>query len=168
MEVSKATTAVYAIIDLVFFAMITIVSWWLSLHVGKPKRDPTTYVVVTVIVLGSINIFLYGKEVKNAPSQDTNIAYINTDYLKTSPLGRNIFKIEDLENGTTKDESGLLYNGHDLEKTINGNKYYVFKLSQTKSDKMNAEEIAKKYNKKYGKSIKPGNLMIIKSKKDGW
>ena len=54
------------------------------------------------------------------------------------------------------------------KKTINGNKYYVFKLSQTKSDKVSAEEIAKKYNKKYGKSIKPGNLMIIKNKKDGW
>ncbi len=26
------------------------------------------------------------------------------------------FTIEDLENGTTKDENGLLYNGHDLEK----------------------------------------------------
>ena len=63
----------------------------------------------------------------------------------------------------TTSEMRLLYKGYDLEKVIDGNKYYVFKLSQIKSDEETAEEIVEKYNKKYNKNLTVKDFVFVKS-----
>ena len=124
--------------------------------------------LTVVLFLWFALMYVIGEGIYNAPNQDTNIAYVNTSYSGQFILEGSFPKADDLRDGTTVNEDRLLYSGNGLEKVIKGNKYYIFKLSQIKTDKESAEEIVEKYNKKYNKNIKVEDLVIVKGDGPGW
>lgn len=161
-EVGKASIFNYVGIVIIVLLILIVVS--AVIKDRRYDRDKQGLVVVALLILfGSGFIGLACRDIYASPSQDVNIAYVNTSYSGQFILEGSFPKASDLRKGTTISEDRLLYNGNDFEKTIKGNKYYIFKLDGFKADVESVEEIVEKYNKKYGKNIKTEDLVIVRS-----
>lgn len=118
---------------------------------------------VIIFIIGLVVCQAYSEAVFRSPSEDVNVAYVNTSYQQQFLLEGSRSKLWNLTSEMTTSEMRLLYKGYDLEKVIDGNKYYVFKLSQIKPDEETAKEIVEKYNKKYNKNLTVKDFVFVKS-----
>lgn len=100
-----------------------------------------------------------------APREDVNIACVNTSFSESITPESSVISQKTVENNITSSEYRMLYKDHDLEKTIDGNRYFIFTLNKNQTDKENVEEIVKKYNKKYNKNIDTKDLTVVKKVK---
>lgn len=161
-EVGKAS-----ILNYVGIAIIVLLILAVTCAVIKDRRhrrnEEGLTVVALILLFGSGFIGLSCRDIYASTKQDVNIAYVNTSYSGQFLLEGSFPKAEDLRKCTTIGEDRMLYRGNDLEKTIKGNKYYIFKLDGFKTDVESVEEIVEKYNKKYNKNIKTEDLVIVRS-----
>ncbi len=129
----------------------------------KYKCKEENYIMRYILIGFVFMSFVSGYIIYDSPSEDVNIAYINTSDQEKFLLEGSRHKRKDLRDKMKASENRLLYKGHDLEKVIKGNKYYIFKLSQIKSDKETAEEIVERYNRKYNKNLTVDDFVFVKS-----
>lgn len=148
------------------FIVLFIISLVLALDLLKKRkyRCKEENYIMCYILIGFVSMsFVSGYIIYDSPSEDVNIAYVNTSDQEQFLLEGSRHKRRDLRDKMKASENRLLYKGHDLEKVIKGNKYYIFKISQIKSDKETAEEIVEKYNRKYNKNLTVDDFVFVKS-----
>ena len=134
-----------------------------TLRRSGEHRGPGYFIACMMLIAMTAHFSFMAFDIYSKPSEDIHVAYMNTSYSERFLLEGSFPKRIDLRNATSIKEDRLIYKGQSLEKFIDGNEYYIFKLDQIKTDKESVQEIVKKYNQKYKKHITDKDVVIVKS-----